>query len=178
MEFLLGTSVWVYLFIFFGKILEVSVSTMRIMLINRGERVKGSLLALVEVSLWIIVTGTVIVGFRDDLIKVVIFVAAFAAGNYVGSWIEGKLAFGMSSIQVVVPETVSHTSIVDTLRLNNFGVTVLSGEGKEGERKILVLHLKRKRIARAVHLIRKQSKDVFITMSNTKTICGGYIAKK
>ena len=178
MAFFLGNSVWVYLFIFFGKILEVTVATTRNMLINRGERMKGSVLALLEISLWIMVTGTVLAGFTKDIIKVVIFVVAFALGNYFGSWLESKLAFGMSSLQVIVPENVSWEHMVEVLRANDFGVTVMSGEGKEGERKILMLHMRRRRISKAVRLIRKENKDVFITMNNMKVVCGGHIVKK
>ena len=95
MDFLAESSIWIYLFIFFGKILEVAVSTVRLVLINRGERVKGSILAFFDILLWVLITGTVLVGFQKDWIRLLIFAAAFAIGNYLGSWIEDKLAPGM-----------------------------------------------------------------------------------
>ena len=52
-DFLTKPSVWLYLFVFFGKIIEVAVATIRIVLINRGERVKGSITGFFEVSLWL-----------------------------------------------------------------------------------------------------------------------------
>ena len=178
MDFFLGTSIWVYIFIFFGKMIEVSVSTLRHMLINRGERLKGSILALFEIILWLVVTGTVLTGFTSDLKKVAVFAVAFAMGNYFGSWLEGKLAFGMTSIQVIVPEKVPWEGLVEKLRAKDFGVTVISGEGMDGSHKILMMHLKRKRMPQAVHIVKKHSKDVFITMNNMKLICGGHITKK
>lgn len=60
LKFLQSDSIWIYFIIFFGKITEVTFATLRIVLINRGERVKGSLVALIEVFLWIYVTGTVL----------------------------------------------------------------------------------------------------------------------
>jgi uncharacterized protein YebE (UPF0316 family) len=54
MNFLTESSVWIYFFIFFGKILEVAVSTVRLVLINRGERVKGSVLAFFDILLWVL----------------------------------------------------------------------------------------------------------------------------
>jgi len=177
-EFFLGKSIWIYLFIFFGKILEVSVATLRIMLINRGERFKGSVIAFFEVALWLVITGTVLAGFTNDILKCVVFIFAFAFGNFLGSWLESKLAFGMGSVQVIVPEGVYWEGLVDMLREKNFGVTVLSGEGKTGGRKILVLHLRRKRITQAVHMIKNYAKDVFITVNDIKVVCGGFIKKK
>jgi len=176
LDFLNEKTVWMYLFIFFGKILEVAVSTVRMVLINRGERKKGSIIAFFEITLWITVTGTVLVGFTEDILKVIVFCLAFAIGNYVGSWLEGKIAIGLSTLQVISCEGESK-AIADILRSNNLAVTEIEGEGQNGTRKILMIHLKRSRIAFAVKLINKLSSDCFITVSDIKVIRGGYIKK-
>jgi len=177
MDFLKHPSVWLYLFIFFGKIIEVSVSTVRMVLINRGERVKGAVIAFFEVSLWILVTGTVLVGFQEDLLRCGIFAVAFALGNYVGSWLEGKLAFGLCSIQVIINKDESADKVVSELRENGFGVTILEGEGKSGQREILLLHLKRKRIPAAIALIKSKLENAVITVNDVRVINGGFIKK-
>ncbi len=177
MEFLTQPSIWLYLFIFFGKIAEVAVSTVRIVLINRGERVKGSITGFFEVSLWLVVTGTVLVGFQEDIIRCIIFAVAFALGNYVGSWMEGKLAFGLCSIQVIVSKDESAEKLVQELRENNFGVTMMAGEGKTGPREILLLHLKRKRIPAAIALIKSKLNNAVITVNDVRVVNGGYIKK-
>jgi uncharacterized protein YebE (UPF0316 family) len=176
-DFLMKPSVWLYLFVFFGKILEVAVSTVRIVLINRGERVKGSVTGFFEVSLWLIVTGTVLAGFQEDLLRCVIFAVAFALGNYVGSWIEGKLAFGLCSIQVIVNKDGASDALVEALRGKGFAVTLLEGEGKDGTREILLLHIKRKSIPAAVALIKSRLKNAVITVNDIRAINGGYIRK-
>ncbi len=177
MDFLQHPSIWLYLFIFFGKIIEVSVSTVRMVLINRGERVKGAVIAFFEVSLWIMVTGTVLVGFQEDLIRCIIFAFAFAIGNYVGSWLEGKLAFGLCSIQVIIGKDECADCIVQELRDNGFGVTMIEGEGKAGKREILLLHLKRKRIPAAISLIKSRLENAVITVNDVRVVNGGFIKK-
>ena len=176
-DFLAKPSVWMYLFVFVGKIVEVAVSTVRIVLINRGERVKGSITGFFEVSLWLVVTGTVLVGFQEDLLRCVIFAVAFALGNYVGSWIEGKLAFGLCSIQVIVSKDCTSEELVEELRSRGFAVTMLEGEGKTGRREILLLHLKRKSIPTAVAMIKQKLCNAVITVNDIRTINGGYIRK-
>lgn len=177
LEFLSGSSVLVYCFIFFGKIIEVAVSTLRLVLINRGERIKGTIIAFFEVILWLIVTGTVLVGFQDDLFKCVVFAAAFALGNYFGSWIEEKLAFGLCSIQVIVPQCEESQSLACKLRENNYAVTCIKGKGKDGERELLILHIKRKRIKHAVDIINNTLEHAVIVVNDSKVIRGGYIRK-
>jgi uncharacterized protein YebE (UPF0316 family) len=176
-DFLTKPSVWLYLFVFIGKILEVAVSTVRIVLINRGERVKGSITGFFEVSLWLIVTGTVLVGFQEDLLRCLIFAIAFALGNYVGSWIEAKLAFGLCSIQVIVNKDEESEALVQMLRDKGFAVTLLEGEGKAGKREILLLHLKRKSIPAAMAMIKGRLSNAVITVNDIRAINGGFIKK-
>ena len=177
MDFLMGTSVWVYLFIFIGKLLEVSVATVRIVLISRGERIKGSLIAFVEILLWLFVTGTVLTGFQSDPIRIVVFAVAFSVGNYVGSWMEDRLAFGVSSVQVIVPDGDESQELADKLRENNFAVTTLKGKGMEGERELMFMHLKRKRIPEAMEIIKTNLAGAVVVVNDSKVIRGGFMKK-
>lgn len=177
MDILTKPSVWLYLFIFVGKIAEVAVSTVRLVLINRGERLKGSITGFFEVSLWLVVTGTVLVGFQEDIFRCFVFALAFSLGNYVGSWIESKLAFGLCSIQVIVSKDENTDALVKELRDNGFGVTMMEGEGKSGRREILMLHLKRKRIPAAISLVKSRLCNAVITVNDIRVINGGFIKK-
>lgn len=178
-DFLTGDSVWVYMLIFFGKILEVSIGTLRMVMINRGERVKGSMVAFFEITLWLFITGTVLSGFIEklDVIRWLVFGVAFALGNYFGSWLESKLAFGLSSIQVIVPCDEACTTLVDELREAGFAVTVLEGQGKDGPREVLILHMKRKRIPAAISIVKKRLKSAMITVNDVRVANGGFIKK-
>lgn len=178
MDFLDNLGIWIYFIIFFGKILEVTVSTIRMVLINRGERVKGTMVAFFDSVLWLLITGTVLDGFQDDPMRMVVFALAFAVGNYMGSWFEDKLAFGLSSVQVIVPEGPQSVELADSLRKDNFAVTVIKGTGRNGNRDILMLHLKRKRIAEAVTLVNTMLPGAVVVVNDSKIISGGYISRK
>lgn len=169
------TSVWVYVFIFFGKILEVSFATLRIVLINRGERAVGSFVALFEVTLWLLVTGTVLIGFQNDWVKVIVYAAAFAIGNYIGSWLDEKLAFGLSAIQIVAPDVETTDCLLERLRSNGFGVTMIDAHGVEEDRQMLMLTLKRKQSKEALALIESIGKNCVVTVSDVKAQSGAYM---
>ncbi|MFA5468633.1 MAG: DUF5698 domain-containing protein [Sphaerochaetaceae bacterium] len=178
MGFLQNLGIGIYFVIFFGKILEVTVSTLRMVLINRGERVKGTIIAFFDILLWLIITGTVLQGYQEDPLRIVVFALAFSVGNYMGSWFEDKLAFGLSSIQVIVPESEESKALADILREENFGVTVVKGSGRYGQRDILLLHLKRKRITEAASIINETLPGAVIVINDSRGISGGYIARK
>ena len=177
MDFFTSDSAWVYLAIFVGKNIEVTFATLRIVLINRGERLKGSFVAFFEVLLWLLVTGSVLVGL-DDWLRILVFALAFASGNYLGSWLEAKLAFGLCSIQVIAPRSKASEALVANLRDHDFAVTVVAGEGKMNKRSVMLLHLKRRRIPEAVGLVKSSGiNNLMITINDTKVIRGGYIKK-
>ena len=178
MDFLMNTTgIWIYFVIFFGKILEVTISTLRLVLINRGERVKGSLLAFFDVLTWLMITGSVLSDFGESVPKIVVFCLAFAVGNYLGSWLDNKLAFGISSINVILSDGPDVDVLLEALRGNSFAVTAIDGQGKDGARKLLIIHLKRKRIPQAVKIIHAISKDSVISVNDVKSIRGGYLKK-
>lgn len=177
-NFINGTSVWVYVFIFFGKILEVALATLRHVLINRGERNKGTLVSMFEVIIWVVITGTVLNGFTSDIWKVVVFCAAFAIGIYLGSLVESKLALGLSTMQVISPDECTCLPIVESLRENGHAVTLIDGEGKDGaQRKVMIIYLKRNKIASATKLIRSMSDKCVIAVTDLNVMHGGFIKK-
>jgi uncharacterized protein YebE (UPF0316 family) len=92
--------------------------------------------------------------------------------------LEDKLAFGLSSGQGIVPEGPQSVELADSLRKDNFAVTVVKGTGRNGNRDILMLHLKRKRIAEAVTLVNTMLPGAVVVVNDSKIISGGYISRK
>ncbi|MCE5188882.1 MAG: DUF5698 domain-containing protein [Eubacteriales bacterium] len=175
--FAMGSTVWVYVFIFFGKILEVSFGTLRIVLINRGERTVGSLIAILEISLWLIVASSVLVGFKTDFVKGIVYALAFACGNYIGSWLDELLAFGLSSMQVVLPDMASAKEAEACLREKGFGITTLDVHGRDDDRSMLIMTMQRKRLPQAIAILEEHCNGAVVTVSDIKTQRGGYLER-
>ena len=164
-----------YFIIFFAKIIEVSISTVRIVFINKGEKIKGALLGFIEIMIWLIVVSSVLNNITEDPIKVFIYAIAFSLGNFFGVTIESKIAVGLSSIQVVVDQKEGEV-LADILREQGFGVTILEGKGKDDSVKnLLFIQLKRKKIPVATKLIKEHNPEAYITVNEIKTMFGGYI---
>lgn len=164
-----------YLIIFFAKIIEVSISTIRVVFIGKGERAKGAILGFVEIMIWLVVVSSVLNNITEDPIKVFIYAAAFSLGNYLGVMIESKIAVGLASIQVVVDQK-DGVFLADALREQGYGVTIIEGKGKnESIKNLLFIQLKRKKIPEAVKLIKEHNPEAYITVNDIKTMLGGYI---
>lgn len=172
------TTIMMYGLILIVKIMEVTLSTTRIVLITKGEKLKGSIIGFFEVLIWIILVSTVLSDVTSDPIKVVIYAIGFSIGNYVGTIFEEKLSIGTVRIEVIVKED-NGKHLVDILRKEGFAVTVLEGEGMKFKRKVFIMHVKRKNTKKVIELIKKYEHNVVITINEIKPIYGGYgILKK
>lgn len=176
MEFLMNLEGPVlYIAIFCAKIVEVSIATIRLVYINKGERVKGSILGFIEILIWLAVVSSVLTNITEDPIKVFIYAAAFSLGNFIGVTIESKIAVGLASIQVVVSEETGEI-LAEVLRDESYGVTIIDGRGKDDSKKILLfIQLKRKKIPAAVKIIKQTAPDAYITVNDIKSMMGGYL---
>ena len=182
-DFIMSHSVWLYLLIFFGRLLETFVSILWVILVSRGERIASTLVLGIATTLWITVTGSVLVGFQEDIIKSIVYIMATSIGTYVGSMIEERLALGLSSLQVIVPQDnmigeKSSVNLANILREHNYAVTVMHGMGKLGMRDILTLHLKRKRIREAVKIIKRNEQNAVIIVNDIRSMTGGYLTSR
>lgn len=166
-----------YMVIFFAKIIEVTISTIRIVYVNKGEKVKGTILAFVEISIWLVVVSSVLTNIAEDPMKAFVYAAAFSLGNYIGVTIESKIAVGLASIQAVVNEE-SGQFLADVLREQGFGVTIIDGKGKNDSKKnLLFIQLKRKRINEAITLIKGNAPNAYISVNDIKSMTGGFVRK-
>lgn len=175
-RFFEGTTLIVYICIFAGKIFEVSLCTLRIVLINRGERLIGALLALIEITLWLIIAGNVLSNYQSDPWKMVAYALAYSMGNYVGSWLEERLAFGLCSIQCVVMDAETADKIGDALRSHGFGLSEMQVQGRDDtDRYMLISTLRRKLAPEAMEIINTAAPNAVITVSDVKSQRGGYM---
>lgn len=64
---------WELLLIFCSRIIEVSMGTLRIILINKGYRKQGVILAFFEVTIWVFIASRVIGGISEQPIKGIVY---------------------------------------------------------------------------------------------------------
>jgi len=123
-----------YLFIFCARICDVSLGTMRTIMVVRGQRLYAAAIGFFEVSIYIVALGKIF-STLDNPLSIVVYAAGYATGNFVGSLIEEKLAVGVLTVQVITMK--APLELTELLRNEGYGVTVIEGQGREGTRYIL-----------------------------------------
>lgn len=167
-----------YLAILFFKVIEVSIGTVRIVMITKGERLYGSLLGFFEVVLWIGLVSTVLKDVTDDPIKVIIYASGFAIGNYMGSILEQKIGIGNVRVEAIVLEGHGQ-GLAETVRKEGYAVTLLDGKGMNHNRTVLLMNIRRKEYEKVIQMIKSLQENVVITINDVRPVYGGHgILKK
>lgn len=81
----------IYIIILVLKILENTLSTLRIIVIAEGKKRLGALLNFLIAIVWVFVTGSVITNVNEDPIKILFFALGSLIGSYIGSTLEEKI---------------------------------------------------------------------------------------
>lgn len=162
-----------YVLIFFAKLCEVSIATVRVVLTAKGNRIVSCLLAAVEVTLWIVITSSVLLGLREDPLRAVAYGLAFAVGILLGIIIEDKLALGLSQIEIIAEEEEARR-ITDLLRRNGYGATTYDCEGMEGKKLMIELKVQRKDVPLTLGILREHEK-LFVTVTDIRKLSIGSI---
>jgi uncharacterized protein YebE (UPF0316 family) len=163
------------LFIFLAKIIEVSIGTLRSILMNKGYRKPAVVLSLVEIFLWVFVASKVITGITEAPIRGIAYCLGFTTGIFLGSLLEAKIAFGKVLIQVITSNDKG-PQIATYLRSNGCGVTIVDAQGKAEARKILMIYTNRRGSPTLIKDIQKMDANAMIINNEVGTLIGGHIS--
>ncbi len=164
---------WVILplIIFFARIFDVALGTIRIIAVSRGLRKLAPILGFFEVLIWIVVIGQLVQNLKSPTAYFG-YAAGFACGNYLGMFIEQKLAIGIYMVRIFILET--KTDLACSLREKGYGVTIFRGEGKTGPVQMLYITVQRKQMEALMSNVHAEAPDAFITVEEARTAEKGY----
>lgn len=165
---------WVILpaLIFLSRIIDVSMGTLRIILVAKGDKVIVPMLGFFEVLIWLLAVGQVMQNL-DNIVCYIAYAGGFATGNVVGILIEEKLALGLYGIRIFVPKVYTMEELKTLLVDAGFGVTIIKGYGAIEEMSILYSIFKRKDRKKIIDIIERKNKKLFYTIEEVKTVKHG-----
>ncbi len=164
-----------YFALFLARIFDVTLGTLRMIMVVRGKRAWAAAAGFFEVLIYISALGWVMSSLNDPF-KIVAYAAGFATGTFVGGVVEEKLAIGILTMQVIPGSRQDAEILTSVAREQGFGVTVLTGEGREGPRDVLMISLDRRAQRALVRLVDEVAPGSFLTALDTRSARGGVFA--
>lgn len=153
------------LIIFFGRICDVTLGTLRIIFVSKGERYKAPIVGFFEVFIWVVIISQIF-AHANSIIAYVAYAAGYAAGNYVGILVENRIAFGYQLLRVYTKKDVSE--LIKDLNKQNIGATFVKGEGAVSQVHIIEIVISRKSLDEVVTMITGFDADAFYLVEDIR----------
>ncbi|MCO5251383.1 MAG: DUF2179 domain-containing protein [Candidatus Kapabacteria bacterium] len=166
------TTVWVIipLLILLARILDVSIGTVRIILIGKGYTKIAPALGFIESFVWIIAVSQIMQNL-NNMYYYVAYAGGFALGTYFGMVIEEKLSLGYVIIRVITHKDA--TELVASFRAKNYPVTILDAEGINGKVSVLFLVIQRNLTESIIDFIKEYNPNAFYSIEDVRFVSGG-----
>jgi uncharacterized protein YebE (UPF0316 family) len=164
------TWVVVPLLIFAARVLDVSLGTMRIIFLSRGQRLIAPVLGFFEVLIWLIAIRQVMQNLNNP-VSYLAYAAGFAAGNLFGMYLENRLAMGLLIIRIITTKEAG--ALVAQLRTSGYGVTSVQAEGGAGPAQLIFTVIKRKRLDNVRSIIAQCNPKAFVSVEEIRSASEG-----
>ena len=152
--------------IFFARVADVTIGTIRIVFISRGLKFLAPLLGFFEILIWLLAMTKVFQNL-DNWFYFIIYSAGFAIGNFVGLLIEEKLALGYINLRIITQK--SGQELAYKLSEQGFGVTWIDAYGARGEVNVIYCVIKRTDFKKASNLIMQYNPRAFFTIEDIRS---------
>ncbi|MCW3104071.1 MAG: hypothetical protein JWO09_2511 [Bacteroidetes bacterium] len=153
------------LIIFFSRVCDVSLGTLRHVFISKGFRKIVPILGFFEVLIWIVVVAQVMKNLNNFACYLA-WAGGFATGTYVGLRIEERLALGMQVIRIITNQ--NSDALITALKDRKHGVTIVDAQGGMGPVKMIFTIIKRKNVQSVEKLIALHNPKAFYSIEDIK----------
>ena len=153
--------------IFFARILDVSLSTVRTTFVLRGKTLTVAIIAFFEITIWLLVAREALNGELNAFI-VLSYSGGYTTGTILGTVVTNK--FIKTTVEIMIISNVLRNG--KKIKAHDFGVSIIN---KDKHQVVLLVETSKKRLDELINLVKSLDNDAFITIKETKTIINGYM---
>lgn len=149
------------LLIFFARILDVSINTVRIIYVLGGRKFTSTLLGFFESFIWLMAIRQIF-EHLDNWICYVAYPAGFAAGIFVGMIIEERIAYGKVIVRIITRKDIN--PLLQHLNKEFHRYTYVKAEGPDGQENLVFTVLEREKLEALLMMLKEILPTAFYTV--------------
>jgi len=157
--------------IFALRVVDITLYTLRIFMVVRGRKGMAWLFGFCQAFVYVNAMRLVLSDLGNWW-KILGYAAGFATGMVIGMWFEGRLAIGFTHLRVI--SSRQGAALCEHLRQAGYGVTEISGRGKDGAVTIMNCNVRRKNTSHIIQIIQEIDPDAFITAEAVRSVRRGF----
>jgi uncharacterized protein YebE (UPF0316 family) len=160
------------LFIFVLRVLGVTLSTIRVLLMTRGRKSVSAVLGFFEVLVYAVAIGKVVQDL-NNIPNLLSYCLGFSVGTLLGMWLEERLAIGFATVRII-SSSKGHR-IATAIREAGYGATEDRERGKDGFVGTVTTVVRRREVNTVCATIYQVAPDAFVTIEETRQVAHGYM---
>ncbi len=153
------------LLIFFARIADVSLGTLRITMVSRGYKIESAILGFFEVLIWVIVVAQLLTNL-DHWVNYVAYAAGFSAGTFIGLFIEDKMKVGTVLVRIIT--LYKSEELIEALKEAGVAITSVDGKGGFNDVKVIFSVMRRKKMNTVFDIVKRIDEDAFFSSEDVK----------
>lgn len=155
------------LLIFLARVADVSIGTMRVILVMQGKKGLAPLLGFFESLIWLLAIGQIFKHI-DNPVSYISYATGYAFGTYIGIIVEEKMAIGRVVVRVItaLPANV----LIDYLEKKNHRYSNIDATGNDGKVNIIFTVVKRNVLKELIPKIHEYNPKAFYTIEGVKKV--------
>ncbi len=161
--------------IFFGRICDVSLGTLRIIFVSKGEKYKAPLIGFFEVFIWVVIISQILAR-ANDLVAYLSYAGGYAAGNYMGILLEKRIAFGIVLCRMYTQN--NGNDLIKRLNMQNYGATMTHGTGATNKIDIVETVIDRKEMKKLAAILTEFDPNIFYVVEDVRTKQNGIFPER
>ena len=161
--------------IFFSRILDVSIGTVRTILTVRDNRKAAAALAFFEVMIWFLIVRKALNTNESSIFVAIAFAGGFASGTFIGGLVAKLIVPSNHLVQVITSKR--DNDLLQAISDAGFSMTVSDVFGRDhvSEKYLLFIYIDGRYLNKLKDIIIKKDSCAFISVSEGKASVNGQI---
>ena len=161
--------------IFFARILDVSLGTVKTVFSVRGKVLKAGVLAFIEIFIWFLVAREALNTDYDSIWIVISYAGGFTAGSIIGTFISSRFVNTLISVEVTTSKATIEN--INRIRDEGFGVSVVNTTSSydDANNNILFITLNSRNLDHLKEILQKIDPQAFIVVNEAKIVQNGFV---
>ena len=161
--------------IFFARIIDVSLGTVRILVLVKGKTFLAACIAFVELLIWFVVAREALTTIMTSWWIPISYAAGYSTGTLIGSFISEKFIKGFIGVQVISSNITEED--IAKIRDNGYAVSIIDLENRDEDKngRMLYIQIKKTKYNSLIKLLKSIDNHAFVVVNDTKHIENGFL---
>lgn len=161
--------------IFIARIGDVTIGTVRIVMVSKGQKMWAPVLGFFEILIWLLAISRIFENL-DNWICYFAYALGYATGNYFGLILEERLAMGIVRIQIITRKTAHE--LIQKMKTSGYGVTYHDAKGGSEDVSIIYSIINRNELSKVVDQIKIYNPNAFYSIEDVRFVSHGIMPVK